>query len=349
MPSKRLVSAVALAAAIGIILRPEQLSAAVKSSVAGCLEVLIPSLFAFTVAAIYLQKSGLYLTALKPLAKPLSLLLRLPEELCAVYLLSSVGGYPVGAKLLSELVRSGRLSGRNAGRMLCFCYSSGPAFVVGTAGLCVFGSRTAGAVLFAACFAASFCSALIVCRTGEPITLAEQNSRPGTSAACFVNSVDSAAKVLYTVCIMSAAFSAVTALLESVGASSLFEKLLTAAGLGSNADRVFPALLDVTQVRSLLPAKAALPLCAALLCFGGVCVLLQVSAITGGIVPLKGLLLSRAPTAALAALLTLPAANLFTPAEPVISAPYTAQPFSVNAGLSVCVLVMAGILMAAGE
>ena len=137
---KYLLAALALCAGAGIVLFPGELSEAVRGSVGGCLEVVIPALFAFTVLAVYLQRSGLYRVVLKPLTVPLSKLLRLPEELCAVFLLSNIGGYPVGAKLLTGLVRSGRLRRGDASRLLCCCYGSGPSFVIGTAGMQVFGS-----------------------------------------------------------------------------------------------------------------------------------------------------------------------------------------------------------------
>lgn len=109
---KYLLAALALCAGAGIVLFPGELSEAVRGSVGGCLEVVIPALFAFTVLAVYLQRSGLYRVVLKPLTVPLSKLLRLPEELCAVFLLSNIGGYPVGAKLLSRACQVGEAPAR---------------------------------------------------------------------------------------------------------------------------------------------------------------------------------------------------------------------------------------------
>ena len=329
---KILLAAMAVAAAVGIVLRPEELSGAVRESVSGCLEVVIPALFAFTVLSVYLQRSGLYLLAFVPLTKPLSVILRLPGELCAVFLLANIGGYPVGAKLLSELVRAGRLSRRDAGRMLCCCYGSGPSFVIGTAGMVVFRSAAVGGVIYGACLLSSLVIAVAVCRTGERITLTGREAHTDLGVECFVRSVDSGARVMYTVCIMAAAFAAVTALLESSGVTGLIEKLLRAAGLGGNSGRVFPAL-------------RAVPLCAAALSFGGVCVIMQAAAVSGGAVPIRGLMISRIPAALMSALFSLPAELLTDNSEAVWANAYSAEPFTMNAGLSVCVLVMAGMLI----
>lgn len=340
---KYLLAALALCAGAGIVLFPGELSEAVRGSVGGCLEVVIPALFAFTVLAVYLQRSGLYRVVLKPLTVPLSKLLRLPEELCAVFLLSNIGGYPVGAKLLTGLVRSGRLRRGDASRLLCCCYGSGPSFVIGTAGMQVFGSAAAGGMIFGACILSSLAAAAAVCRFGKPILLDESSSAQDLSAECFISSVDAGARVMYTVCVMSVAFAAVTALLDSAGITELAAWALGKLGLGGNSDRLLPALLEVTQVRGLVPEGAAA------LSFGGVCVLMQVGALTGGEISMKPLLISRLPAALLSGLLAVPAGKLTAAAEAyspnASGVPAAGQAFSINAGLSVCVLIMAGMLI----
>ena len=346
---KYLLSAALVCAAAGILIEPAAVSEAVKGSITGCLEVVIPSLFAFTVLAVYMQKSGLYRAALRPLTIPLSKLFRLPEELCAVYLLANIGGYPVGAKLLCGLVKSGRLSRKNAGRMLCFCYGSGPSFVIGTAGMQVFKSAAVGGILFASCFLSSLIIAAVVCRTGERITLLGGPEELGfdLSADCFVHSADAGARVMYTVCVMATLFSAMTALLDAFEITGLLARLPELLGAGDNSRGIIAAVLEVTRVRELHSSGAAVPVCAGLLSFGGVCVLMQVAALSGGELPIKPLVISRFPAAALSALLAAPAAGIISGAAVEASSPNTAQTevFSVNSGMSVCVLFMAGILI----
>lgn len=341
-----LITALALCAGVCIMIRPAELSGAVRSSLEGCLEVVIPALFAFTVLAVYLQRSGLYRIALRPLTLPLSKLLRLPEELCAVFLLSNIGGYPVGARLLTGLVKSGRLDRRDASRLMCCCYGSGPSFVIGTAGLQVFGSAAAGGVIFAACFSASLLTAIVVCRAGKPIQLSGSETCADLSADCFIASIDSGARVMYTVCTMSVAFAAVTAVLNVFGVTGLAGWLLGGLGLGDNSERLLPALLEVTRVRELVPGGISASLCAAALSFGGVCVLLQVTALTGGQFSLRPLLISRVPAALVSGLLAVPAGKFAAAAEAYsANTEPVGRMFSVNAGLSVCVLIMAGILI----
>ena len=340
-----ILSAAAVLAAVLLLAEPAVISTAVGAAVSGCLEVIVPSLFAFTVLAVYLQGSGLYRIALMPLTRPLSKLMRLDGELCAVFVLANIGGYPVGARLLSELVRQGRLSGRDAGRLLCCCYGSGPSFIVSVAGIRVFGSVAAGALLFVACFAASLIIGTAVCRCGSRIQLTSAEQRFDLSSGCFVSSVMAAARVMFTVCAMITGFSAVTALADITGITGLAEHI---SGKG-----VFPALLEISRVQELPSGGAyAFALCGALLSFGGVCVALQVAALTSGCVPLRGFLLSRVPAAALSAALAELLRRLCgvslqgaERSQQVFAHQAQAQLFSVNAGMSVCVLVMCGMLL----
>ena len=334
---KYILSVIAGAAVILLLIDPNAVSETVKISAESCLEVIVPSLFAFTVLAVYLQKSGLYRTALKPLTFPLSKLLRMDEELCAVFVLSNIGGYPVGAKLLTELVRQGRLSPRDAGRMLCFCFGSGPGFMIGIAGLKIFGSAAAGLMLFGVSFASSLLIAAFVRSRGEIVLEKSENGYCLTSEA-FISSVTSAARVMFTVCAMIVGFSAVSALLKEIGVYTLFEKVF-------GSGEIFPALLEVTRIKELSPAAHALPTCAALLGFGGVCVLMQIAALAKEI-PLKGFIISRVPAALLSVLFTAPFTKSFPPADIQTIASDTAViPFTKNAALSVCVLAMCGILL----
>ena len=338
---KYFLSIVAGLAAILLVIEPKAVSDAVSAAAASCLEVVVPSLFAFTVLAIYLQKSGLYRTALKPLTFPLSKLLRLDEELCAVFVLANIGGYPVGARLLSELVSEGRLSRENAGRMLCFCFGSGPGFMIGIVGMRVFGSAGAGLVLFGACFAASLLIAGFVRSRGE-IALKPAETGYKLDSEAFIGSVSGGARTMFTVCAMIVGFSAISALLKVIGAHALFTGIFGLA-------EIFPALLEVTRIGELTAAPHALPTCAALLAFGGACVIMQIAALAKGI-PLRGFLISRGAAAVLSAALSLPFAKLFPPPDvEAIAAETAVTAFSKNGALSFCVLAMCGILLLAAN
>ncbi len=333
----------ALAAAMGLLIFPTAASQAVRQSVDDCLETVVPSLFSFSILAIWLQKSGVYRYSLRFLTFFLSKLLRMDEELCAVFVLANIGGYPTGIKLLSELVKSGRLSEKDAGRMLCCCFGSGPSFIIGIVGVGVFHSAKAGLVLFAACFASSLVMAVVV-RLGGEIRLSGKNAVCGkeNAAQCFVSSVSDGAGVMLSVCAMITAFSAVTALLEKAG---LFA---AAQHFGANTG-VLSAVLEITRISKVAVTEYAMPLCAALLSFGGVCVQLQLCAVGGGI-PLLRLWLSRIPAMIISAVLVMPFNGKFSAADvPVSAITANVEFFSANSIVSACVVLMCVIVIIEAE
>lgn len=324
-------------AAVILIIEPKAVADAVGAAAGSCLEVVVPSLFAFTVLAIYLQKSGLYRTVLKPLTFPLSKLLRMDEELCAVFLLANIGGYPVGARLLSTLVQQNRLSRENAARMMCFCFGSGPGFMLGIAGMRIFGSAGAGAALFGICFAVSLLIAGFVRMRGEiPLERAENGYK--LDAEAFISSVTDGARTMFTVCAMIVGFSVIAAILKAVGVYALFAEVFGSA-------EILPALLEITRLGDMTATVSALPTCAALLAFGGACVIMQVAALARGI-PLRKFLISRGAAAVLSALLAMPFAGMFPPADvETIAAETAVNTFSKSAALSVCVLIMSALML----
>ena len=338
-------AAAVCAAGVFILGRPAAVAQAVRSAAESCLEVVVPSLFAFTVLAVFLRDSGLYRIVLKPLTLPLSRLLRMDEELCAYIVLGNIGGYPVGAKLLAQAVEERRISERDAGRLLCCCFGSGPSFVIGIVGVRVFASAAVGGAVFAACFMASFVIAAAVRAQGE-ITLLGKSGSAAPSAGCFIGSVMTGARVMFTVCAMITAFSVMIAFAEEAGLLRLFAKAAQGLGAGADSAEILPALLEVSRIGGLSGDSAlCVPLCAGMLSLGGVCVLLQVAALSGKI-PLRGFLLSRLPAAALSAAFSAPACFIPRAAAAALPAGGTFRAFSSGTAVSVCVLIMSGILLA---
>lgn len=343
---KTIIAAIAAALAAGFLLAcPKAASDAVSSAINACLETIIPSLFAFSAAAIFLQKSGLYRVVLKPFTFVLSKIVRLDEELCGIFLLANIGGYPVGVSLLSALVREKRLSEKDAARLMCCCFGSGPSFIIGIVGVRVFGSAAVGAAIFAACFVSSLLM-LVFVRTRGAIAIKPAKTRFCVTAEAFVSSVTAAARAMFSVCVMVVFFSVIAAFLKEIGVNALFERLFGELGLGENSGKILPALLEITRIREICPTKNAPVICAAFLSFGGVCVFLQIASLSGKI-PLKAFLASRIFAALLSAL----AAFLISLALPPLETEAFAQvlavsPFSKNAALSLCTLAMSGILIA---
>jgi len=84
-----------------------------------------------------------------------------------IFLLSVVSGYPVGAKLIADLYSGGAIDSDEATRMSTFCSTSGPMFVVGTVGVCMFESGIYGAAMLISHIISAIICGKIFCRSGD--------------------------------------------------------------------------------------------------------------------------------------------------------------------------------------
>ena len=64
------------------------------------------------------------------------------------FLMSVLSGYPVGAKIISDLKTNGLISQDEATRASSFCSTSGPLFIIGSVGIGMFGDKRAGYAIF---------------------------------------------------------------------------------------------------------------------------------------------------------------------------------------------------------
>lgn len=97
-----------------------------------CLRTVIPSLFPFMIISVYMTPAltGQRFACLRPLGKAF----QIPSGAENILLIGMLGGYPVGAQLVSAAREEGFLSRKTADRMLAFCSNAGPAFLFGMAG-----------------------------------------------------------------------------------------------------------------------------------------------------------------------------------------------------------------------
>lgn len=107
----------------------------------------VPSLFPFFVATELLSHT----TLIPWLGKYLSPIMRpifgIPGEGAFAFLMGMISGYPVGAKIVSDFKEKGICTQEEAERMLAFTNNSGPLFIIGTVGISLFGSSLIGILL----------------------------------------------------------------------------------------------------------------------------------------------------------------------------------------------------------
>lgn len=97
-----------------------------------CIKAVIPALFPFFIVTTYLNTSllGHSVPFLHPLIKTLSI----PKGGDSLLLLGLIGGYPVGAQLISQAYHNQQISKQTSRILLGYCSNAGPAFIFGITG-----------------------------------------------------------------------------------------------------------------------------------------------------------------------------------------------------------------------
>lgn len=120
---------------------------ATKNGLALWANNVVPSLFPFMVAANLLGATNIVYILSKYLDKFMRPIFNVPGCSAFPFIMGLISGYPVGAKIVSNLYASGECTKEEAERMLCFTNNSGPLFILGYCGLSLYGNSHVGALL----------------------------------------------------------------------------------------------------------------------------------------------------------------------------------------------------------
>ena len=196
-----------------LITNPKISSEGAANGLLLCGNVIIPTLFPFTVCVLFLMHSPLF-SGLNFLKKFTLFFFGLNPEQFSVMLLSFIGGYPVGARLINELTKNEKISPKNAAVMLNYCVNAGPAFIVIFIGSGLLGNIKAGYILLISHIAASLLLALIFKRFFKPEDIKNSPAKCLTSGDNFVLSVSGAASTIFNICAFVVFFSTVTCVIN---------------------------------------------------------------------------------------------------------------------------------------
>ena len=262
-PKDWLVKIVPAAALLWLLFRyPREITDGVRRGLTLCGTAVIPPLFPFLVLCTFFVRSGLCAAAGEKLSRPMRGLLRLPGAAAGAVLMGLCGGYPVGARMTAQLLEEGSITRSQAQRMCLFCVSAGPAFVTGTVGASMLGSRAAGWLLFGALTAANLTVGVLL-RFTDAAPLRESRTIPRrTLARSLCEAVADAGKSMLSVCAWVLLFSGICAVLEK---------------LPPSAATPLVCVLEVTNgCKTGAQNGLSLPVLAAILGFGGLSVHCQI-------------------------------------------------------------------------
>jgi len=239
------IAAVVVAAlGAGLLAGSSGIAQGIRNGLAVCGNVLIPSLFPFMVLACFvsLTRYGDILSA--PLRPITTAVFKLPRNLGAVVLMSLIGGYPVGAKMVSTLLEQGRIDKATAQRMMCFCVNSGPSFLIAAVGAGMLSSQRAGIILFATQTLATVLIGAAVSFGAKAPRVGNPDYRPLKGTSGFVMAVANASSSMLMMCAYAVLFAGVLSALSNSGLSAwLADRLPVSEAL---VTALFSGFLEVT-------------------------------------------------------------------------------------------------------
>ena len=245
---------------IFLIVFPEISKVGVYNGIIICGKIVIPSLFPFMMCCVFIINTGL-LSKIK-LPYKISKILGLNSYSLFTFLLSFIGGFPIGAKLINNGVLNNQISKKEACVMLNFCVNAGPAFILSVIGVGIFKSKLLGfLILFSHCIVSVFIY-IFYRVTGKIKYKSEQNVICNTISPVdnFVLSASESAKIIMNICVFVIIFSCVNTYIMHL-------------------PKNFHFLCYFTEITNSLTYTRNIYLISFLLGFSGICIWFQIFSI----------------------------------------------------------------------
>lgn len=282
------------------LVKTDTVSRAVSEALGRCIYVIIPSLYAMMIVSQLLIKSGV-IDRISGLAGDTGkILFGMERVVFTVFAFSMIAGYPVGTKMLCSAYEKGLIEKRRAEIFSGLCFGAGTAFIYGCIAGQLYGSRTAGNIIFVSVIGANIILAFIVsffmrknCNSVNEKSTVKLS--PEMLTECVINGGHS----IMNICFMVTAFAVVTEILKYSGIISAVGNMLSEiTGLSvADAGQFITAVIDVTAVDGFSAGNyELLPYLGFLVSFGGICVIFQISAVSGKL-SLKPLIILRTVSA----------------------------------------------------
>ena len=307
-----------------------------------CYEFIIPSLFPFFVCSNLLIYSGFAEVVARMSKNIMRPLFNVPPAGATSFVLGLISGFPSGAICTAELYKSMNLSKSEAERLLAFSNNCGPLFIMGTLGVSVFSSPLYGAVLYLIHIISSILVGIMLRGWGKskhssPPAYINTRKIPLTEA--FSTAIAKSSDSIITVCFSIIFFSAISRTLLD-----LFPLPPVLYTIISGLCEFSGGVLKIPELEFNVAQK--LILSSLIVGFSGLCVHLQVMAVTAGSgLSLKPYIIGKCLHAITAAVITaavvwiaLPYLSVSTFEGPVLSPAFAMSVLFCTIALSVIIL-----------
>ncbi len=259
----------------------------------------VPSLLPFFIATELLGYTNIIAILGKLLNKFMKPIFNVPGEGSFPFIMGIISGYPIGAKIVSNLKLQGICTPEEAERLIAFTNNSGPLFIIGTVGIGLFKDFNTGFLLFVthvlACITVGFIfrfwkSSKRFGKNGDRPLFPPSQISISNLGEVLASSIMSAINTIFLIGGFIVLFSVVISILENSKVlnilSSFIYPILNFFNIPiSYANGIITGLLELTNGVCLIaniPNKHLsinITICAFLLGFGGISITLQILSI----------------------------------------------------------------------
>lgn len=261
----------------------------------------VPSLLPFFIATELLSYTNIISFLGKSLTKFMKPFFNVPGEGAFPFIMGIISGYPMGAKIVSNFKEQGICTKEECERLLAFTNNSGPLFIIGTIGVGLFRDTKTGILLFIthilACITVGFLFRWWKTNKRKN-KLSLDNSVSSSNTISISNlgevlasSIMNAINTIFLIGGFIVLFSVIISILKSSGfikglASTLSPLLNMLDISGKFSEGFISGLIELTNgvcIISAIPNKflsTNVIICAFLLGFGGISIILQILSIT---------------------------------------------------------------------
>lgn len=131
-----------------LFMYPANCIEAAKDGLTTALYIALPSIFPFMVLSKFIIAGNLHYIISEFIGKPFEFLFGVNKKYAVIFVLGCIGGYPIGAITINEMLQKKEISVRDAQYLLGFCNNCGPMFIIGTVGSILLNNATYGYVLY---------------------------------------------------------------------------------------------------------------------------------------------------------------------------------------------------------
>lgn len=262
---------------------------------------IIPALFPFFIATELLSNTNVINILGRFFNKFMRPLFNVPGEGSYPLIIGIISGYPVGAKIVCDMRNKSLLTKAQAERLLAFTNNSGPLFILGTVGIGLFKDTTTGIILLFTHILASFTVGIlfrfwkykdtniasVTSTTNNSVNFVNKNNIGDVLSTAIKNSILTILNIGGFIVLFSVIISIFnkTHLIDLIATvlTPLFNILHITPDFAQGIINGFLEITNGIQQISSIPIKNisfSIIICAFILGFGGISVLLQVYSFT---------------------------------------------------------------------